>query len=147
MYGHCKCTPHMCISVRVCACGYLCAYVYARVSVIVMTLLIVSGLQHGRYHDHAREPVRFDSFRFRTFRVRFGSEIFLFGSIRFRLRFFGRVVARSGSVLFGSVRPVRFGFLFFPDIWPPARPLPQSSSCLSSPDPECGDALKGSPLF
>ena len=74
---------------------------------------------------------RFDSFRFRTFRkligsVRFGSEISISGFDAVRPVFFGRFVARSGSVRFvsasgsdrfqnstvrfGSVRPVRFGF-------------------------------------
>ena len=81
------------------------------------------------------EPVRFDSFRFWILRkligsVRFGSEQYFARFDAVRPAFFGRVVARSGSVrfvsasgsgrfqnstaLFGSVRPVRFGFLFLP---------------------------------
>ena len=81
-----------------------------------------------------KEPVRFDSFRLRTFRkligpVRFGSvrTNSFTDSTRFGLRFFRRAVARSGSVplplpvppgsgikRFGSVRPVWFSFLFLP---------------------------------
>ena len=85
-------------------------------------------MPHGR-----KEPVRFDSFRFRTFRkfigsVRFGSENSLPGSMRFGLRFsdaswlggpvrFGSVprpvpagsgIERFGSVRFGSAGSVRF---------------------------------------
>ena len=77
-----------------------------------------------------KEPVRFDSFRFRTFlrklfgSVRFGADKYFSRFDTVRTAFFGRVVARSGSVRFvsasgsgrfrnwpirfGSVRPVRF---------------------------------------
>ena len=79
--------------------------------------------------------LRFDSFRFRTFRgfigsVRFGSENCNSRFDVVRPAFFGRVVARSGSVRFvsasgsgrfqnwtarfDSVRPVRFDFFFLP---------------------------------
>ena len=80
-----------------------------------------------------KEPVRFDSFRFRTFRkligsVRFGSDNSISRFDVVRPAFFGRVVARSGSVRFvsvsgsgrfqikqfGSVWLFRFGFLFLP---------------------------------
>ena len=77
-----------------------------------------------------KEPVRFDSFRFRTCRtfvgsVRFGLEIVFSGSARFGLRFSDaswlglvRFCVRFRPVpeLDGSVRPVRFGFLFLPDL-------------------------------
>ena len=60
-----------------------------------------------------KEPLRFDSFRFRTFRkliglVQFGSgnSYFRFDAVRPAL--VGRVVARSGSVRFGSAGSVRF---------------------------------------
>ena len=64
-----------------------------------------------------KEPVRFDSFRFRTFlrligSVRFGSEKYSSRFDAVRPAFFGRVVARSGSVSvrFGSsLRPVPAG--------------------------------------
>ena len=54
-----------------------------------------------------KEPVRFDSFRFRTFRkvfgsVRFGSDNYFPRFDAVRPAFFGRVVARSDSVRFGS---------------------------------------------
>ena len=74
------------------------------------------------------EPVRLDSFRFRTFRRFSENKFFWFEALR--PAFFGRVVVRSGSVRFvsasgsdrfqhytvrfGSVRPVRFGLLFLP---------------------------------
>ena len=86
------------------------------------------------YHVvYREEPVRFDSFRFRTLpkiigSVRFGNVIFpvrrgsacvfrtrggsiRFGSIRFR-----PVPAGSRIKRFDSVRPVRFGFLLLPDM-------------------------------
>ena len=75
--------------------------------------------------------------------VRFGSEDDLSRFDAVRPAFFGRVVARSGlvrfgsvlgsgrfrnSVQFGSVRPFRFGFLFLPAVFagplPPTRPKP-----------------------
>ena len=72
-----------------------------------------------------KEPVRFDSFRFRTFRkliglVRFGSKMCLSRFDAVWPPFVGRLVARFGSVRFrvrfrpvpelnGSVRPIRFG--------------------------------------
>ena len=62
---------------------------------------------------HRKEPVRFDSFRLRTLRnysFRFGSEFEFPGSTQFGLRFSD--ASWPGSVRFGSVRPVRFGFLF-----------------------------------
>ena len=71
-----------------------------------------------------KEPVRFDSFRFRTFRksigsVRCGSENVVSRFDAVRPSFFGRVLAQSGSVRFlplvpagsgrfGSVGSVRF---------------------------------------
>ena len=79
--------------------------------------------------DHAHRP-QFRKFRFGS--ARLGSVRFCSvrkntfpRSMRFGLRFFGRIVARSGSVprplpksngsvRFGSVRPVRFGLLFLP---------------------------------
>ena len=84
---------------------------------------------------HRKEPVRFDSFWFRTFRKFIGSVQFgqlfapvrrgsvclfrtrrgsvRFGLVRFRVRF--RPVPKlKASVRFGSVRPVRFGFLCLP---------------------------------
>ena len=105
-----------------------------------------TGLGYGMGHrngpqgyrmGHRKEPVRFDSFRFRTFQIFIGSV--WFGSQNFISRFeavrpacFGRVVAPSDSVRFGSasgsgrfrnytvrfgsVRPVRFGFLLLPEV-------------------------------
>ena len=88
-----------------------------------------------RPHVNRKETVRFDSFRFQTFRqlidsVRFGSELYFSRFDAVRLAFFGHVMARSSSVRFrvrfrpvpefnglvrfGSVRPVRFGFSFLP---------------------------------
>ena len=58
------------------------------------------------FHDLSKEPVRFDSLRFLTFlrtfigSVRFGQIMFRFDAVR--PAFFGRVVARSGSVRFVS---------------------------------------------
>ena len=88
--------------------------------------------------ESGKEPLRFDSFRFRTFSkidrfgsVRFGKVVstvrrgsacalrtrrgsVLSGSVRFRVRF--RPIPKlNGSVRFGSIRPVRFGFLSLPD--------------------------------
>ena len=90
-----------------------------------------------------KEPVRFDSFQFRTVSdcltihrfgsVRFGSENQLSRFDAVRPALFERVMVRSGSlrfgsafgsgrfrnysVRFGSVRPVRFGFLFLPGVF------------------------------
>ena len=76
-----------------------------------------------------KEPVRFDSFRFRTSTINwFGSENIYSRFYAVRPAFFWRVTIRPCSirfgslcgsgrfrnymVRFGSVRPVRFGFLF-----------------------------------
>ena len=107
-------------------------YYYA----IIITLvdLRAEGLRLATKHNYRKEPVRFDSFRFRTFRefigsVRFGSENAM---SRFDLRFpdaswlgpvrfgsFPRPVPAGSEIEWfgsaGSVRPVRFGFLFPPD--------------------------------
>ena len=95
-----------------------------------------------------KEPARFDSFRFRTFRkfigsVRFSSvlKIRCPGSTRFGLRFSNapwlgpvRFGSASGSgriqnltVRFDSVQPVRLGFLFLPAV--PLVPTRSSCSC------------------
>ena len=63
--------------------------------------------KHVTQAYHREEPVRFDSFRFRTFfnnpsvrfgSVRFGSESYLFRFDAVRPALFGCVLARSGSV-------------------------------------------------
>ena len=97
-----------------------------------------------------KEPVRFGSVRLRTFlkligSVRFGSENYNSWLDVVRPAFFGRVVARSGSVRFGSVpRPVpagsgikRFGSVR------PARFGSVSYSFLSKP----ANALEAGQLF
>ena len=58
-------------------------------------------------NDNRKDTVRFDSFRFQTFQkligsVRFGSEMYFSRFDAVRPAFFGRVVARSGSVRFVS---------------------------------------------
>ena len=85
-----------------------------------------------------KEPVRFDSFRFQTFRRVIGSV--RFGKIVFSVRRGSAYVfqTRRGSVRFGSfpcpvpagpriqrlgsARPVRFGFLLLPDFRVAALP-------------------------
>ena len=95
-----------------------------------MNLLAASDKQRPQNGKDRKESLRFDSFRFRTFRkiysLRFGN---LFppirrgsacvfrtrrGSIRFSSTRF-RVGFRPVPELSGSVRPVRFGFLFPPE--------------------------------
>ena len=89
------------------------------------------GLEWCQVLNHRKEPVRLHSFR-RSSRqficsVRFGSEICSFRFDAVWPAFFGRVVARSDSVRFGSASgsgrfrnqtvrfgSVRFGFLFLP---------------------------------
>ena len=70
--------------------------------------LIFRRAQHMTGHIR-KEPVRFDSFRFRTFRkfigsVRFGLANYISRFDAARLVFFGRVAARSSSVRFGSAQ-------------------------------------------
>ena len=73
--------------------------------------------------NNRKETVRFDSFRFRTFRkligsVRCGSAC-AFRTRRGSVRFGSvprPVPAGSGIKRFGSVQPVRFGFSFLPEI-------------------------------
>ena len=86
--------------------------------------------------------VRFGSGLFEKSSVRFGSANHLSGSTRFGLRFlnvswlgpvrFGSVPrpvpAVSRIKWFGSVRPVRFGFFFLPEVWKTRAPLSLSAT-------------------
>ena len=90
---------------------------------------------HEPVHKCRKEPIRFDSFRFRTFdkfigSVRFGSDKCFPGSMRFGLRFseaswlgpvrfgsfprpapVGSEIKRFGSVRFGQFASVSYSFL------------------------------------
>ena len=77
-------------------------------------LLGSASIEHSR-----KEPVRFDSFRFRIFRISIGLVRFVwFDAVR--PSFFGRVVARSGSVRFRvRFRPVPKWLQNAPEsLWP-----------------------------
>ena len=114
-----------------CGCDYVsfCGYDYRQASLLSFSYALPQ-------RPCRKEPVRFDSFRFRSFlkfvgSVRFGSvrKIVVPGSTRFGLRFsdtswlspvrfgsFPRSVPSGSRVKrFGSVRPVRFGLLFLPE--------------------------------
>ena len=84
-----------------------------------------------------REPVRFDSFRFRTFRNIIGSvrKVICSGSASGSGRF------QNYTVRFGSVRPLRFGFLIFPAVNCP-KPSPSAKQ-----DPEFAGYDKGESVW
>ena len=106
----------------VCVCVYIYIYIYIYISVVCVK---------GERCEGSKEPVRFDRFRFWTFRsiigsVRIGSENNISGFDAVRPAFFGRVVARSGSVRFVSAsnsgrfqkQTVRFGHMYHVSVLP-----------------------------
>ena len=121
---------------------YVCIYIYIYIYISIHLSLYLSlsiyiyiyiywrlGALHTLGPWIRKEPVRFDSFRFRTFIGSVRTIIFpdtvrpaffrtyrgsvRFGSVRFRARFWP-VPKLNGSFRF-EVRPVRFGFSFLPD--------------------------------